>query len=541
MNDETEQIFLLNTGQGPSVTLAEKMVGGQLPGTAHTSLENVDDFSNVCRTCATVTEFVIPIFAGEGLQNNLAEKIHKHLPIKVSETDVLPRVVCYQCASTLLAWHELVQCCVQADAALQARVQESKCAVTKPNPTLTEDAENNHVRNVLHNNFLNDLDGDDLDVEFVCQKCVDKPSLGTVRDLAQHLQHCHADDVRGDGAVLAYITNYVTFEQMLVEDSDRETSSDKKEKARAVLPTLLCPFCADVFSSPTRLVYHLNQHVDVSIEDGVVCCDLLYSDKRSFARHLQAAHVHRADDARRKPQASRLTTTGHDKNRYASELSEDERPLATLATKKPATNNVYTNFYRALLNFRDHFVNDEHSSDEYPDFTDSSASEVEVDNEENFDDLLALVPVTRAVSRARSCPFCGVTPPHAEFRKHVVVEHSHLLFHCEECSGYVDRKNFLVHMAQHAALYAAPHAKQELLALEAPRRRKHKKLKEENDVKQSQNTSGLAPLAKIERETPVQELDNSEKKQTNEFSDHSDTEDGFGPLPDTCFNGVTWS
>lgn len=43
----------------------------------------MEDFSTVCRTCATVTEFVIPIFDGEGLQNNLAEKIHKHLPIQV--------------------------------------------------------------------------------------------------------------------------------------------------------------------------------------------------------------------------------------------------------------------------------------------------------------------------------------------------------------------------------------------------------------------------------------------------------------------------
>lgn len=40
--------------------------------------------TQMCRLCATVTEMVVPIFEGEGLQNNLADKIHQHLPIQVS-------------------------------------------------------------------------------------------------------------------------------------------------------------------------------------------------------------------------------------------------------------------------------------------------------------------------------------------------------------------------------------------------------------------------------------------------------------------------
>ncbi|CAG9789560.1 unnamed protein product [Diatraea saccharalis] len=102
MNNETEHIFLSNSSNTQPLAIVPKIndVSASTPG--------LEDFSTVCRTCATVTEFVIPIFNGEGLQNNLADKIHKHLPI--------------QCASTLLAWHELVQCCVQADAALRARL-----------------------------------------------------------------------------------------------------------------------------------------------------------------------------------------------------------------------------------------------------------------------------------------------------------------------------------------------------------------------------------------------------------------------------------
>lgn len=142
--NETQQMFTHNAGLCQPSTSATK------PTTAQVNLENVQDFSNVCRTCATITEFVIPIFAGEGLQNNLADKIHSHLPIKVTETDVLPRVVCYQCASTLLAWHELVACCRHADAALRTRLtadpsiqtdKDQKLINTKTNLTSEEDAQ----------------------------------------------------------------------------------------------------------------------------------------------------------------------------------------------------------------------------------------------------------------------------------------------------------------------------------------------------------------------------------------------------------------
>lgn len=66
-----------------------------------------------------------------------------------------------------------------------------------------------------------------------------------------------------------------------------------------------------------------------------------------------------------------------------SKLSDDE-PLATFATKKPL--KLYNNFYRALVNFRDHFVNDPHHED-YPDFTDSSVSDDEENDVDKFDDL----------------------------------------------------------------------------------------------------------------------------------------------------------
>ncbi|KAJ0173414.1 hypothetical protein K1T71_010563 [Dendrolimus kikuchii] len=135
MNNETEQIYLLNPAVNQSSS-TQKFIEFELTPSTPVNLEN---FSNVCRTCATITEYVVPIFEGEGVQNNLADKIHKHLPIQVSKQDVLPGVVCYQCASTLLAWHEMVQCCVQADAALRTRllVLAEKKEKVYPNPAKT--------------------------------------------------------------------------------------------------------------------------------------------------------------------------------------------------------------------------------------------------------------------------------------------------------------------------------------------------------------------------------------------------------------------
>lgn len=137
-----------------------------------------------------------------------------------------------------------------------------------------------------------DIDLDEADTEFVCQKCVEKPALTTVHSLAEHMRHEHSPDTL-DGSVQTFITNYITFEQVLAEDSDRETQTDKSQ---IVLPSLHCPFCASVFSSSTRLVYHLNKHVEVNMAAGATCCDLVYSDKKYFVQHLQEAHVDRTAD-----------------------------------------------------------------------------------------------------------------------------------------------------------------------------------------------------------------------------------------------------
>ncbi|CAH2044890.1 unnamed protein product, partial [Iphiclides podalirius] len=307
MNNSTEQIFLVNSSENQPVVGPSKVT--ELSATSQVNLENVEDFSNVCRTCATITEFVIPIFMGEGLQNNLADKIHKHLPIQVSEHDVLPRVVCYQCASTLLAWHELVQCCVQADTALKTRLavllskenntnhdEKSSESETKGKSVTTLSVTS--IKDMLAKHFqLSEVDFETSSLEFVCEKCNNQTNIPTLPSFIEHLESQHNTEFADKLGMELFIKEHVSIVEILVaEEPTTDVESEKEEISVTKLPRFHCPFCESSFSSTTRLACHLNRHVDISIEDGVRCCDDVYYDNKYFAAHLQVCHVKRSTD-----------------------------------------------------------------------------------------------------------------------------------------------------------------------------------------------------------------------------------------------------
>ncbi|CAK9822730.1 Zinc finger protein 567 [Anthophora retusa] len=87
-------------------------------------LEKEICWSSLCRVCANTNDHIIPIFEEEGLQHDLCSKIHKYLPIHISENDTLPLQLCYHCAATLLAWHELLEGCLTAERRL-LEIQDS--------------------------------------------------------------------------------------------------------------------------------------------------------------------------------------------------------------------------------------------------------------------------------------------------------------------------------------------------------------------------------------------------------------------------------
>ncbi|XP_012243897.1 zinc finger protein 157-like isoform X1 [Bombus impatiens] len=129
-------------------------------------------WSNLCRICANVNDHLIPIFEGEGLQHDLCNKIHKYLPICVSENDALPLQLCYHCAATLLAWHELLEGCLNAERRLlemQDALQEkqgiegletsTQDATSAPNVTESLHQQQETVKDeVSGNSAVNDSD-----------------------------------------------------------------------------------------------------------------------------------------------------------------------------------------------------------------------------------------------------------------------------------------------------------------------------------------------------------------------------------------------
>ncbi|XP_052756519.1 zinc finger protein 271-like isoform X3 [Galleria mellonella] len=394
MDNEPEQIFVLNSSENVPLATTQK----ETPAT-QVNLEDVLDFSTVCRTCATITEFVIPIFQGEGLQNNLAEKIHKYLPIKVSEEDELPVVVCYQCASTLLACHELAQCSRHAETALRARLPHLPRRAPPPPPPpplavqqntdvepsqTNENVEKNqpetkshtsllfyeHVKSVMVN-YLNPANVDeDLDMECVCQLCTDHPSATSVLSLTEHLLTAHGGDVKDIQSVEKFIRDNITFVEVLVsEDSDRDMESDAREVTENKLPSFYCPFCDNAFSSPTRLIFHLNRHVEVCIDNAVVCCDVTYNNKKSFVTHLQEKHVSRAPDEFRVHKcrscaysaedidALQLHVNEHHSDQRASNkirFEQSSRNQKFIPAVCPECNKTFSNKYNMFVHMKSH-------------------------------------------------------------------------------------------------------------------------------------------------------------------------------------------
>lgn len=85
-----------------------------------TKFSEVININAICRLCANQSDKLIGIYSEDGISNGLADKFNLYLPIKVSEADHLPLQCCWQCASTLLAWHDLVLTSVETDRRLRS-------------------------------------------------------------------------------------------------------------------------------------------------------------------------------------------------------------------------------------------------------------------------------------------------------------------------------------------------------------------------------------------------------------------------------------
>lgn len=225
------------------------------------------------------------------------------------------------------------------------------------------------LKDVLINNYPT-IAEDSLDTQMVCLQCKTCPSLSSIEQLADHLQSTHRFEVANHAALKKFISTYVTFEETLIsEDSDTDmvTDSDKP----TVLPDFYCPFCESIFSSMTRLLCHLNQHLELSIEDGVMCCDKTYDNKKMFVKHLQESHVTRVVDESKNTcrTCGFQTETLHDLQDHVSmahckEVQIHKKPETASNNKEryqkfipavcPGCNKVFSNKYNMFVHMKSH-------------------------------------------------------------------------------------------------------------------------------------------------------------------------------------------
>lgn len=99
----------------------------------------IEGFEILCRLCANKSDNLIPIYSEEGVSNDLSTKMNLYLPVKVSENDALPLQCCFQCASTVLNWHELVIASVEADKRLRELHAEAEKHLQEQNEQFIEE------------------------------------------------------------------------------------------------------------------------------------------------------------------------------------------------------------------------------------------------------------------------------------------------------------------------------------------------------------------------------------------------------------------
>ncbi|XP_069705633.1 uncharacterized protein [Periplaneta americana] len=86
----------------------------------------------MCRLCACMSTELVSVFEEKGLELQLLEKIHVHLPIMVTSEDLLPVTLCTTCIWKLELCHEFVVGCLSADTKLKSiyeleNSEENKC------------------------------------------------------------------------------------------------------------------------------------------------------------------------------------------------------------------------------------------------------------------------------------------------------------------------------------------------------------------------------------------------------------------------------
>lgn len=224
------------------------------------------------------------------------------------------------------------------------------------------------VKNVLNDDYFKvlDIDKEGLYLEYVCQICPGNPASRSIESLCSHLISSHCSYIKNKKSVEEFIKENITFEEIL-DDGLAGEDLEIRRDTKIQLPNYFCPFCDNAFSSPTRLVCHLNKHIQVNLEDGVTCCDNHYPDKKSFVSHLQKAHIVRNVAGKEICKICDFTTNDIDNlqlhiSQAHPQTKDNDKPKKDPSPKNqkfipavcPECDKVFSNKYNMLAHMKNH-------------------------------------------------------------------------------------------------------------------------------------------------------------------------------------------
>ena len=265
-------------------------------------------WSALCRVCANTSDHLIPIFDGEGLQHDLCNKLHKYLPIRVSENDALPLQLCYHCAATLLAWHELLEGCLNAERrllqmqvtsqekqgseGLEASIQDTSVSNVPESPQQQQETVKDEICEEMAVNDSNrsracaDLDvksesSDSLDDQHSEREDNDSQPLSMI-DTEKFISSESSDDS--------------SEEEMIQPNDNLEAASEQRDElARSKITVngsehYQCDDCGKILSSSYNFLVHRNTH-----RGGRPCtchvCNESFLSVSGLNRHMRNVHA----------------------------------------------------------------------------------------------------------------------------------------------------------------------------------------------------------------------------------------------------------
>ncbi|KAK6637591.1 hypothetical protein RUM44_008013 [Polyplax serrata] len=245
--------------------------------------------NDICRICLSASVLLIPIFSGEGLEQGLQEKVDKHLPVTITETDTLSRQICCNCVGTLLAWDTLYTCCLKTDKKLQSLLSNKQSSWT--------DQTN-------ENNFVPDeetsVSSKKIKLNNICKTVLENGICKSEVYSAPLKEENSEANVKSDSVKegLGAVEEVAKSGKFQLDTTQTVDSTENELNAVTVKSTVSdgtkCENCDKNFRDKNQLKRHMKRaHGDVKNEEPLRCemCKNVYKTRGNLERHQVKEHL----------------------------------------------------------------------------------------------------------------------------------------------------------------------------------------------------------------------------------------------------------